>query len=108
VRVKNFKASFTPFLNKRLQINGIRAINFTQNLTPYITGEYGQDCVTPFHLFVDRTTPNQIINASTNADFMFNEDTFLPVPQAAAEGCTLVLDHVIVPVSLTFFNSTTP
>jgi len=39
---------------------------------------------------------------------MFNEDTFLPVPQAAAEVCTLVLDHVTVPVNVTFFNSITP
>ena len=77
-------------------------------MTPYITREYGQNCITPFHLIVDRSTRNQIINATTNADFMFNEDTFLPVPQAAAEVCTLVLDHVTVPVNVTFFNSITP
>jgi len=65
VRVKNFKASFTPVLNNRLFKNQIRAFNFTQNVTPFITREYVQDCLSPFHLFVEATTPNEIVNAST-------------------------------------------
>jgi len=108
VRVKDFKSRFIPIFQNRLFINGIRAFSFSNVLTPTIARNYGEECVKPLNLFLPNASARQIVEATENAQFLYQEDTFLPVPRAAAEGCTQVLDHVVIPPNVTFFNSIQP
>ena len=108
VRVKDFKSRFTPILQNRLFINGIRAISFSNVLTPTIARNYCEECVEPLNLFLPNASARKIVKTTENAQFLYQEDTFLPVPKAAAAGCTQVLDHVVIPPNVTFFNSIQP
>jgi len=105
VRVKNFKNALNPHLRNRLSINTIKKITFTPDLHPQIATEYGEPCNQDLRLFIDTVSVNDILNSIDNAEFAYDEGTFLPVPQAAATSCHDILRHVIVPNNVTFFNN---